>query len=93
MHLGVGYHLACVIYGAIDKHVPRGDVFEWGTAVEIRHCHARGGMARKDSTQRHQIGAAGQQMRPACRIGDHVAHVLLHVARQPVNFCGQICGY
>ena len=38
----------------------------------------------------HQIGAADEHMSPACSTGDDVAHVLLHVPRQPVNFCGQI---
>ena len=43
-----------------------------------------------DSTQGHQIGAAGQHMCPACRTGDHIAHVLLQVPRLLINFCRQI---
>ena len=46
-----------------------------------------------NSTQGHQLSAAGQHMSPACRVGDHMAHVLLCVQRQPINFRGQIYLY
>ena len=47
MHRGVGYHEQCVKYGAIEKHVSRGHVFEWRTAGEIRHWPTVGRMTRK----------------------------------------------
>ena len=46
-----------------------------------------------DFTHGHQIGAADEHMSPACRTRGHVAHVLLHVPRQPVNFRDQIYSY
>ena len=44
-------------------------------------------------THGHQVGAANEHMSQACRTGGRMAHVLLHVPRQPVNFRGQIYSY
>ena len=62
MHLGIGCHVKCTIYGGIKKHVPRGHVFEWETAGEIRHWPTVGHMARKRLHPR-TLGRCGRSAR------------------------------